>query len=507
MGFLTRVLHNGMLVWIGGGMVRNESILKILLLFISINLHGIAVIGYSDNPKALATSSQRKLRFFSGFQNLTLVFQRSDGTYCVTSTDGGKTWSSPTSVCKDSYPSLDVFESYKWRIGLNQNNMMLSATGINSTPDVPTTWEIDTLKAILDTSYGPTAIEVDTNDHIHLVNEERTIISTDSNSFYYVNRRIRYRKFDANWNIITSEVVRETTSYESTITPAEVSLTVDNLTNEPHILWNWRGTIYYGTRETGEWWTVLVDQPDCKEPFIDYFYDGYHEIGIIWVKDTNGLGEVYGNYRHAGEPLSEWPWLVPVHQNFSDTYGNDSRTPQLVSNSLIFAENINGNWEICYGGIDRRLSNDYPGKDILPQVAAKRVYEDGYPIDSICVVWMRENLSPPPEWYIVCTTLVFGSNATGIQWWQPELNIVNAFPNPFRTSVSIKYKLNPTEEINCVIYDISGRQVRVFNSLDSRGTINWDGTDAYDRKLPAGAYFYRLSAKNGEYTGKLILLR
>ncbi len=85
------------------------------------------------------------------------------------------------------------------------------------------------------------------------------------------------------------------------------------------------------------------------------------------------------------------------------------------------------------------------------------------------------------------------------------------YPNPFRKTTNIKYSMNMGSNVSLKVYDIGGRLVRnLFNGFQEPGvyTVNWNGTDDFARKLPAGVYFYRLERKEGiTETKELIILR
>ena len=67
------------------------------------------------------------------------------------------------------------------------------------------------------------------------------------------------------------------------------------------------------------------------------------------------------------------------------------------------------------------------------------------------------------------------------------------YPNPFLTSTSIPYKLNKQSEVSVRIYDILGREIKVFKvgpQTYGQHEVTWNGTDNFSRKVAAGIYFY-----------------
>jgi len=59
------------------------------------------------------------------------------------------------------------------------------------------------------------------------------------------------------------------------------------------------------------------------------------------------------------------------------------------------------------------------------------------------------------------------------------------------------------------VFDLSGREIaRPFAAYLPAGhhETSWDGRDAAGRSVAAGTYFYRLDARGGSLTRKLVLL-
>ncbi len=98
-----------------------------------------------------------------------------------------------------------------------------------------------------------------------------------------------------------------------------------------------------------------------------------------------------------------------------------------------------------------------------------------------------------------------------------KYELLGNYPNPFNPSTIINYNLPFQSEIELVIYDIIGREVRAFkNLIQSAGSQNllWDGRNNYGETLASGIYLYRIKAKslegnNEEFekSAKLILLK
>jgi len=97
-----------------------------------------------------------------------------------------------------------------------------------------------------------------------------------------------------------------------------------------------------------------------------------------------------------------------------------------------------------------------------------------------------------------------------------EYQILGNYPNPFNPSTTIKYSLPKESSVELKIYDIMGREIKVF-SISSQpagyNEITWDGSSANGELVSSGVYIYRLKFKATgsmqaiEKTAKLILTK
>jgi subtilisin family serine protease len=89
------------------------------------------------------------------------------------------------------------------------------------------------------------------------------------------------------------------------------------------------------------------------------------------------------------------------------------------------------------------------------------------------------------------------------------------FPNPFNPGTRIIYQLKVNAAVTLRVYDLLGREVRTL--VDAHQAMGpylreWDGTDNNGAPAAAGAYFYRLEAREGtgkatSVTRKMVLIR
>ena len=79
-------------------------------------------------------------------------------------------------------------------------------------------------------------------------------------------------------------------------------------------------------------------------------------------------------------------------------------------------------------------------------------------------------------------------------------HLYDNFPNPFNPETQIRFEIGAQENVQILIYDIVGRQVRyLVNEQYSPGfhVVNWDGTNETGQPVSSGMYIYLLKA--GDY--------
>lgn len=111
--------------------------------------------------------------------------------------------------------------------------------------------------------------------------------------------------------------------------------------------------------------------------------------------------------------------------------------------------------------------------------------------------------------FIPYDTLILGAEE------QPKeicFNLMQNNPNPFLGATSIYYSIGKeVENVKISIYDASGRNIKnLLNESNVKpGVYNltWNGKSNYGKKVPAGIYFYKLTAGKFKDTKKLILLK
>lgn len=98
--------------------------------------------------------------------------------------------------------------------------------------------------------------------------------------------------------------------------------------------------------------------------------------------------------------------------------------------------------------------------------------------------------------------------AVGDEATTPSLWLGPPTPNPMSSSSRLTFSLAHAGAMKLVVYDVSGRRVRVLASgvmPAGPGEVRWDGRDDRGRRVADGTYFYRLHAAGETRSGRLVV--
>ena len=87
---------------------------------------------------------------------------------------------------------------------------------------------------------------------------------------------------------------------------------------------------------------------------------------------------------------------------------------------------------------------------------------------------------------------------------------LEAYPNPFNSTVSIEYSVAEAGEVSVEIYNILGEYVgTISDGYRAQGiySARWDGNNAEGQTCPSGVYFCKMECKNTSLLRKLLILR
>ncbi len=289
-------------------------------------------------------------------------------------------------------------------------------------------------------------------------------------------------------------------------------------------------------REVGRASTV-VTQPDFNLSVVGVERGGSYNIDFFADVNDNGLYDPPGT-DHAWriEALNieddttfafshntnftdiEWKYAVTLnlmdmtphlHQLFEARVVSRSGTEEI---NRVLVDSIGvPNFQITMGGLE--LNNDY-NLDFYADFNGNRRY-DPPPTDH---AWRIEFVPHTGD-----TTIHFTHNtnftdinypSTGIvpvPGFLPEtFSLSQNFPNPFNPSTQIAFSIPVVEMVKLEIFNATGAKIAtLFQGVLPAGkyVVSWDGTNAQGNPVPAGIYFYRLTAGNFQQTRRMVLLK
>ncbi len=93
----------------------------------------------------------------------------------------------------------------------------------------------------------------------------------------------------------------------------------------------------------------------------------------------------------------------------------------------------------------------------------------------------------------------------------PEVFVLRQnYPNPFNPVTTLRYDLPEQANVNIIIYDMLGRQVKsLINQTQDAGfkSVLWNATNDNDKPVSAGVYLYKIQAGDFVQTKKMVLLK
>ena len=90
-----------------------------------------------------------------------------------------------------------------------------------------------------------------------------------------------------------------------------------------------------------------------------------------------------------------------------------------------------------------------------------------------------------------------------------QFELFQNYPNPFNPSTTIEYFLMNPSYVTISIFDINGKNIFMLErsfKYSGNHTVEWNGLDGKNQKMPSGLYMYRLTANGLEIDKKKMLL-
>lgn len=90
------------------------------------------------------------------------------------------------------------------------------------------------------------------------------------------------------------------------------------------------------------------------------------------------------------------------------------------------------------------------------------------------------------------------------------LKLHQNYPNPFNPETTIRFDVAKESVVKLQVYNLKGQLVKklVDNKLNpGTHSVVWNGTNANNKKVSSGIYFYRISTGKENVTNKMILMK
>jgi hypothetical protein len=244
--------------------------------------------------------------------------------------------------------------------------------------------------------------------------------------------------------------------------------------------------------------------PPMTFPFVDNFESGimYWDLEPPWGLENKGISQSAclsdspgTNYKILSNPMA---FLKPLNlvgytdsevsfmTNYNLENNYDACFLFVFDNSLVFLDMLTGNQP---NWIQRTYSlNDFLGKPDVQLYfllySDNSYYFDGIYIDNFTI------------------SLTLGTPESGKE---DASNTSRVIPNPFSNYTSIEYVLEHDATVYLSICDYLGKEVEVvMNERQTKGKhqVQWNAEG-----MPAGIYFYQLTAGSQSSTGKMVVVR
>lgn len=241
-----------------------------------------------------------------------------------------------------------------------------------------------------------------------------------------------------------------------------------------------KGTRLYG-EDISSFYTVSLQNPDHPEVENRYYPNGYINDFCI------------GNNR-AFLCIDDAGLLV---LNISD--------PAIP----VFAENIPGRFKACATQSDYLFTLpdlkvfDLSKSDYLRAIKDYRL-DDHFGVEG--------ELLPSGNFLLVneknLGLYIFGNRETKKK--SRNVSFSEGFPNPFNSTIRIRYQLKQDSRVQIDIFDVQGHHVKsLLKGFKQQGeyNISWDAINSFGQPVASGLYLYRIIAGELTDTQKILLIR
>lgn len=249
---------------------------------------------------------------------------------------------------------------------------------------------------------------------------------------------------------------------------------------------------FVGTPSNVNPYTIMFTADGCKS-FVEQTDPNEIKLnGVSFGSDEKGIA--VGNagiVMHTSDGGTSWETCTDEDVTggsklWSSVHLAESGKAWAVGNSgrIVYSEDWGHTWEPQTSGVTENLS------------------EVHFISDS--VGWIVGGFASS----VILHTKSGGLTATGIDNFKDNnaiaFSLEQNYPNPFRTTTQISYKLHTSSHVSLIVYDVSGRKIQTLvNEFQTAGEqlVNWDAS-----QFSHGLYFYELKVDHGAVEVKKMML-
>jgi len=240
--------------------------------------------------------------------------------------------------------------------------------------------------------------------------------------------------------------------------------------------------------------------PQKSEPIYEWNnkYDGVHKDIEL---NKNFAPECYNHVKENRDYFNETfrpeyvPYPYPHPLTYSDPQGKALQLEYGLSGS-----SIDLNWNSIDSADSYRILRDWEEAEL--KITETNWSESAPPDETVYMVYAIRN----SDGKTFAAEGVLVGEGGGVT--PTPLNLQPNYPNPFNTTTTINYSINQAGNMQLIIYDIIGREIRVLvDEYQTTGpqTTEWDGTDSHGKKVSSGTYFYQIRGENDEANSKKMI--
>jgi hypothetical protein len=139
------------------------------------------------------------------------------------------------------------------------------------------------------------------------------------------------------------------------------------------------------------------------------------------------------------------------------------------------------------------------------------VWYDFFEQSSFTLTAVKHGITLAPGEYKIYTTANIPVSVRNNESKQPQsLTLFQNYPNPFNPTTTIGFQLPTDSHITIDIFNLYGQKIKtLYDGFQTSGHhhVVWDSRDNSGVPVASGVYLYKLTTREEERTGKMLLIR